>query len=55
MQTWHMVLIVVIVFAIIIGNLALIKHSANMPFKKTTRKDSNVIADSKKPTDTKKP
>lgn len=48
MQTWHMVVIVIIVFAIIIGNLALLKHSANLPFKKT-KPDKTNSTDTKKP------
>jgi nitrogen fixation protein FixH len=34
MQTWHIVVIVVAVFGLIIGNIALIRHSAKMEFKK---------------------
>ncbi|MFP3365711.1 DUF2897 family protein [Pseudoalteromonas sp. SIMBA_148] len=34
MQTWHIVIIVAVVFAIIIGNIALIKLSAKQEFIK---------------------
>ncbi|MDP2487205.1 DUF2897 family protein [Pseudoalteromonas marina] len=48
MQTWQVILIVVMVFGVVIGNIALIKHSANMKFKKS---DSYL----KNKQDTKKP
>jgi hypothetical protein len=48
MQTWHIVAIVAVVFTIIIGNIALVKYSAKMEFKKPD-------ADIKNTTDTKKP
>ena len=48
MQTWQVILIVVMVFGVVIGNIALIKHSANMEFKKS---DSHL----KNKQDTKKP
>lgn len=35
MQTWHIVLIFIIVFAVVIGNIMLLKKTANMEFKKT--------------------
>jgi len=48
MQTWQVILIVMMVFGVVIGNIALIKHSANMEFKKS---DSHL----KNKQDTKKP
>lgn len=35
MQTWHIVVIFIIVFAVVIGNIMLLKKTANMKFKKT--------------------
>ncbi|WP_076917075.1 MULTISPECIES: DUF2897 family protein [unclassified Pseudoalteromonas] len=48
MQTWHIVTIVTIVFAIIIGNIALIKYSAKVEFKKHEPKLKNTVR-TKKP------
>ncbi|WP_350604062.1 DUF2897 family protein [Pseudoalteromonas sp. SMN1298-MNA-CIBAN-0114] len=48
MQTWHSVIIVAVVFAIIIGNIALIRLSAKTEFKKPNANIKNA-------TDTKKP
>lgn len=38
MQTWHIFATVVAVLAIIIGNIAFIRHSAKMEFKAPTTK-----------------
>tara|TARA_R110000751_G_C13441268_1_gene442918 strand:- start:16 stop:162 length:147 start_codon:yes stop_codon:yes gene_type:complete len=48
MQTWHIVIIVAVVFAVIIGNIALIRLSAKTEFKKPNANIKNT-------TDTKKP
>ncbi|MBH0026252.1 DUF2897 family protein [Pseudoalteromonas sp. SWN29] len=48
MQTWHIVIIVAVVFAIIIGNIALIRLSAKTEFKKLEANIKNT-ADTKKP------
>ncbi|WP_166421893.1 DUF2897 family protein [Pseudoalteromonas sp. Z1A8] len=48
MQTWHIVIIFAVVFAIIIGNIALIKLSAKTEFKKSGANIKNT-------TNTKKP
>ncbi|WP_081709164.1 MULTISPECIES: DUF2897 family protein [unclassified Pseudoalteromonas] len=48
MQTWHIVIIVAVVFAIIIGNIALIRLSAKTEFKKPNANIKNAI-DTKKP------
>ncbi len=48
MQTWQIVLIVVMVFGVVIGNIALIKHSANIEFKKSDTHLNNK-QDKKKP------
>ncbi|TMO02228.1 DUF2897 family protein [Pseudoalteromonas sp. S558] len=48
MQTWQIFIIVAGVFAVVIGNIALVKYSAKMEFKKPD-------ADIKNTTDTKKP
>ncbi|GAA60609.1 hypothetical protein P20652_2475 [Pseudoalteromonas sp. BSi20652] len=48
MQTWLIVVIVTVVFAIIIGNIALVRLSAKMEFKKPN-------ANTKNTTGTKKP
>ncbi|WP_082665362.1 DUF2897 family protein [Pseudoalteromonas sp. H105] len=45
MELWH-ILIIVFVLAIIIGNIMLLKHSANIGFKippKTTNKDEESM------------
>ncbi|MGO2010598.1 DUF2897 family protein [Pseudoalteromonas sp.] len=36
MQAWHIVVIFIIVFAVVIGNIMLLKKTANMEFKKTS-------------------
>ncbi|WP_404339328.1 DUF2897 family protein [Pseudoalteromonas mariniglutinosa] len=38
METWQAIMIIFIVFAVVIGNLVLLKHTANMPFKKSSKK-----------------
>ncbi|MET6759050.1 DUF2897 family protein [Pseudoalteromonas sp. NCIMB_1079] len=48
MQIWHIVIIVAVVFAIIIGNIALIRLSAKQEFIKSNANIKNT-------TDTKKP
>ncbi|AXV64846.1 MULTISPECIES: DUF2897 family protein [Pseudoalteromonas] len=41
METWQKIAIVVAVFGVVIGNLALLKHAAKMDFKKPEKKDEN--------------
>ena len=50
MQTWHIVLIFIIVFAVVIGNIMLLKKTANMEFKKTPT-DKAVDTDKEKNND----
>ncbi|MEZ7278307.1 DUF2897 family protein [Pseudoalteromonas sp. 68 DY56-GL68] len=39
METWQKIAIVVAVFGVVIGNLALLKHAAKMDFKKPQNAD----------------
>ena len=48
MQIWH-ILIIILVLAIIIGNVLLIKHSAKMDFKKPTDTQPTSSEQQKKP------
>lgn len=48
MQLWH-ILIIVLVLAIIIGNILLIKHSTTMDFKKPSNEDTPKPNRQKKP------
>ncbi|NMM40275.1 DUF2897 family protein [Pseudoalteromonas arctica] len=48
MQIWH-ILIIILVLAIIIGNILLIKHSAKMDFKKPIDEDELKSDQQKKP------
>ncbi|MDN3380615.1 MULTISPECIES: DUF2897 family protein [unclassified Pseudoalteromonas] len=48
MQVWH-ILIIILVLAIIIGNVLLIKHSAKMELKKPNDKESASSKKEKSP------
>ena len=39
MQTWHIVLLVIFVFGIIVGNLLLLKSTANTKMPKVEKKE----------------
>ncbi|WP_083515332.1 DUF2897 family protein [Pseudoalteromonas arabiensis] len=41
METWQKIAIVVAVFGVVIGNLALLKHAAKMDFKKPQNDDDS--------------
>jgi F0F1-type ATP synthase assembly protein I len=41
MQTWHIILIVVFVFGIILGNILLLRSTANTKMPVIKKKDTN--------------